>query len=116
MQRTYGRTGSARTSDPHLSQYMAVIMIGSSRSASLPHVGFMMALGSAAGKGIALEPRGSTVAVCPGHDRSSGEGREQPVACVGRPVDQDQGGVVLESSVLVGEDRGGEPAQCFGRG
>src|SRR5215213_9130904 len=41
MQRTYGRVGSARTSDPHLSQYMAVIMIGSSRSASLPHVGFI---------------------------------------------------------------------------
>ena len=49
MQRTYGRVGSARTSDPHLSQYMAVIMIGSSRSASLPHVGFMMRPGAAAG-------------------------------------------------------------------
>ena len=49
MQRTYGRVGSARTSDPHLAQYMAVIMIGSSRSASLPHVGFMMGPGAAAG-------------------------------------------------------------------
>src|SRR4051794_22011392 len=54
MQRTYGRVGSARTSDPHLAQYMAVIMIGSSRSASLPHVGFMMGPGAAAGLGIGL--------------------------------------------------------------
>ena len=42
------------------------------------------------------------------------EGGEQVPARVGRPVDQDQGGVVLESSALVGEDGGGEPAQCFG--
>jgi hypothetical protein len=56
----------------------------------------------------------TTAAVCC-HGRS-GQGREQSPGCVGRPVEQDQGGVVLELSVLVGEDGGGEPAQCFGCG
>jgi hypothetical protein len=37
-------------------------------------------------------------------------------AGVVRPVEQDEGGVVLESSALVREHGGGEPAQGFWAG
>src|SRR5918998_1710007 len=44
------------------------------------------------------------------------ERREQVPGRVGRPVDQEQGGVVLEPSALVSENGGREPAQRLGCG